>query len=99
MVKSPSPIPPLTDTPRELTPREEKANPHLLPETEGNWRGAMRMGARNVGGQREWGAIRAVQSHVGNREDVWAVLLLPCTPSVLGGQNHGGKSMGRKTLL
>lgn len=55
--------------------------------------------ARNVGGQREWGAIGAAWSHVGNRENVWAVPLLPCTPSVLGGQNHGGKSMGRKTLF
>lgn len=66
MVKSPSPIPPLMDTPRELTHREEKANPHLLPETETNWRGAMRMGA-----ERGMWAVKGSGEQLGLSGAVW----------------------------
>lgn len=101
MVKSLSPIPPLMDTPRESS-HGRKGKSLLVATDREKLERSDEDGsrARSEGSQKEWGAVRAVWSHVGNREDFLGCNTPPLHPLTAGrGQSHGGKSMGRKILL
>lgn len=51
---------------------------------------------RSVGSQKEWGAVRAVQSHVGNREDFLGCNTPPLHPLTAGRSKPWRKIHGQE---